>query len=232
MSTPVPSTATVAPSPSSAPSWAAASTPSARPLTTTPPALARSVARRSATASPYGVGRRDPTMATRGPGGGGQVPRARRSGCAFDKAVSQRLHDVPFADGSAGVQAGQRARDPPGTVVDTGAEASARRPAVERRPGLRDQRGPPAELRRAQGAVEAALPLALHLAGGQDPCPDRGGGLSARVAAQRLQRSAGKRDLQVDPVQQRARERPPVAVNRCGGAPARPPAVAVPPPPA
>src|SRR5205823_1671071 len=51
----------------------------ARPLTITAPASARSWARRSATASPYGVGRRAPTTATRGPWGGGQAPRTRIS---------------------------------------------------------------------------------------------------------------------------------------------------------
>ena len=66
MSAPDPSTAIVDPPPASAPRCAAESTPRARPLTTTMPRAARSAARRSATASPYGDAAREPTSATAG----------------------------------------------------------------------------------------------------------------------------------------------------------------------
>ncbi len=66
-STPDPSTATVAPPAASAPSWAAASIPCARPLTTTAPRAASSPARARASARPADVARRLPTIATAGP---------------------------------------------------------------------------------------------------------------------------------------------------------------------
>ena len=61
MSTPQPSTATVSPPAASAPLCAAVSMPRAMPLTIVRPACARSAESRSATARPYGVGRRVPT---------------------------------------------------------------------------------------------------------------------------------------------------------------------------
>src|ERR1039458_6182391 len=63
-SAPQPSTATVSPPIASAPLCAAESIPRAMPLTIVSPAWARSLESRSATAKPYGVGRRVPTTAS------------------------------------------------------------------------------------------------------------------------------------------------------------------------
>src|SRR5215472_17540881 len=130
-STPVPRTAIVQPSPMSAPSCAAASTPTARPLTTATPACARSVARRSATASPYGVGRRAPTIATFGQQGGGQRPRTLSSGSSFDKAVPQRLHDVVLADRSPRVEIRDSACNTPGSVEAAGTQTTLAGPPAQ-----------------------------------------------------------------------------------------------------
>src|SRR5215472_2835875 len=100
-STPVPITATVTPPALSAPRCDAASMPRARPLTTTTPACPSSSASCSATASPYGEGRREPTMATRGPAGGGHLPLVRsvpRSGGDIVQPEAQRLEDVVLLD--------------------------------------------------------------------------------------------------------------------------------------
>src|SRR5713101_3113432 len=119
MSTPVPMTATVTPPPTSAPRWAAASQPSARPLTTTTPARARSAASCSATASPYGDGRREPTIATRGPSGGGHLPlalRLLRSGSDVMQSISQRFKDVTVADELGAFEVGRGPGDAPRPV--------------------------------------------------------------------------------------------------------------------
>src|SRR5213078_2923858 len=97
-STPVPITATVTPPALSAPRCAAASMPSARPLTTTTPARPSSSPSCSATASPYGDGLREPTIATRGPSGGGHRPRARSSGSDILQPETERLEDVVLLD--------------------------------------------------------------------------------------------------------------------------------------
>src|SRR6267142_5943746 len=109
--------------------------PSASPLTTITPARARSAASCSATASPYGEGRRDPTIATLGPSGGGQRPRVLRS------AGSIKFHPPPPDPPPAGegfrlrhLEGGSRAPR----------ECAARRSA--RRHRGRQRSGPPARL--------------------------------------------------------------------------------------
>src|SRR5436305_9894454 len=133
MSTPVPSTASVAPPPSRAPRWAAASMPLARPLTTTAPAAARSAASRSATAAPYGVGRREPTIATRGPSGGGQQPRtwSPGSGGAFmlEQPVAEGFQEVPLGDSLLSVEVGGRPGHPPGPMEAAGGHSPLFGPA-------------------------------------------------------------------------------------------------------
>src|SRR5690242_18083585 len=141
MSTPVPMTATVTPLPLSAPRWAAASIPRASPLTMTTPARASSRASCSATASPYGDGRREPTMATLGPSGGGQRPRARSGGSGGDivQPEAERLEDVRLFDLWRAVEVGRRPRHPPGAVKAARRHASLRGPALERPPRVRRQ---------------------------------------------------------------------------------------------
>src|ERR1051325_4219906 len=101
-STPVPRTATVTPPAFNAPRWAAASMPSARPLITITPARASSRASCSATASPYGEGRREPTIAARGPSGGGHRPLVRSllrlSGGGILQPETQCFEDVILID--------------------------------------------------------------------------------------------------------------------------------------
>ncbi len=80
MSGPQPSTPTVAPFASSAPRCAAASTPRARPLTTTMPREARSAPSRCATARAYGEPAREPTIATASAFSQHSPPRRHRTG--------------------------------------------------------------------------------------------------------------------------------------------------------
>src|SRR5216683_1088221 len=134
MSTPVPMTATVTPPPTSAPRWAAASQPSARPLTTTTPARARSAASCSATASPYGDGRREPTIATRGPSGGGHLPlalRLLRSGGDVMQSIPQGFEDMAVGDELRAFEVGRGPRDAPGPVKTTRRQTLPVRPALE-----------------------------------------------------------------------------------------------------
>src|SRR5438128_7734816 len=135
MSTPVPITATVMPPPFSAPRCAAASIPTASPLTMTTPAAASSLASSSATASPYGEAFLDPTIAARGPGGGGQRPRAWRvasSGGCIVEPVPERLQDVVLGDRVGPVKVGGGARNPPGPVEAPGRKSLLLGPAFQR----------------------------------------------------------------------------------------------------
>src|SRR5712692_687704 len=133
MSTPVPMTATVTPPPTSAPRCAAASQPRARPLMTITPAFARSAASCSATASPYGEGRRDPTIATLGPSGGGHLPRAcsvEMSGGNVSQPIAQCLENVAVADDLRALEVGRGASDAPGPMEAPRREAFPLRPAL------------------------------------------------------------------------------------------------------
>src|SRR6267142_1851479 len=101
--------------------------PNASPLITITPARARSAASFSATASPYGEGRREPTIATRGPAGGGQRPRARkseRSGGGIVEAVSQCFQDMALGDGVGRLKVGGRKRHAPGAMKATCSQAA------------------------------------------------------------------------------------------------------------
>ena len=96
---PSPSTAIVRPPASSAPRWAAVSMPRASPLTTVTPRAPSAAPSRSATSSPYGVARRDPTIAT---------------ASASSATRRPRTYNVSGADGTAASCAGyrhERARD-------------------------------------------------------------------------------------------------------------------------
>src|SRR5579859_3556004 len=174
-------TAIVGPPPSRAPRCAAASMPRASPLTTTTPATARSHASCSATASPYGVGRREPTIATRGPGGGGHRPRERSSGRLVGlsgggilQPVAERLEDVVLADRLGAFEVGRGPGDAPGAVEAASREALLLRPALERAARGRIQAGFAPKPRRPQQRVEAALPVELPPPGGHHPFPHRG----------------------------------------------------------
>src|SRR4029077_4423758 len=137
MSTPVPITATVTPPALSAPRWAAASIPRARPLTTITAERARSAASCSATASPYGDGRRDPTIATRGPAGGGQRPRARkvdRSGGGIVEPVAEGFENVTLVDAVGCLQVGRSARNAPRPVKASSGEPALLSPALQSLP--------------------------------------------------------------------------------------------------
>src|SRR5205809_8086577 len=105
-------TATVIPPPFKAPRCAAASMPSARPLTTTTPTRASSSPSCSATASPYGDGRREPTIATRGPSGGGQRPGVRSSGSRLLQPETEHLEAVELLDLDRHVELGRGAPRP------------------------------------------------------------------------------------------------------------------------
>src|SRR4029077_45366 len=193
MSTPVPMTATVTPPPTSAPRCAAASQPSARPLTTTTPARARSPPSCSATASPYGEGRRDQTIATRGPSGGGHRPRAfsvlRSSGNVM-QPVAERFEDVAVRDELRALEVGRGPCNPPGPVEATSGEPFLLRPALEGafRSGL--HRRNVAQLAWFQLSVEATLPSLLAGSRRQHPLPDRMGRLTPRLGCQLGERYA------------------------------------------
>src|SRR5712691_12186520 len=175
MSTPVPMTATVTPPPINAPRCAAASHPSARPLTTTTPARARSAASCSATASPYGDGRRDPTIATRGPSGGGHRPlalRPLRSGGDVMQSIPQRFEDVAVGDELGGFEVGRGPRDTPGPVKAARGQTLPLRPAFEGESRPRLERGQISQPAGPELRVEAALTRELSGSRRQDPFPD------------------------------------------------------------
>src|SRR5256714_7753975 len=169
-STPVPITATVTPPPLRAPRCAAASMPRASPLMTTPPARAGSRRSCSATASPYGEGRREPTIATRGPSGGGHLPRALRWGSGGDilEPEAERLEDVVLFDFGRAVEVGCRAGHTPGAMEATRRESALGGPALERPARSQRERGQLAEACRLELRVEAALAVGLAEACGED----------------------------------------------------------------
>src|SRR5713226_7869944 len=174
MSTPVPITATVTPPPTSAPRCAAASQPRARPLMTITPAFARSAASCSATASPYGEGRREPTIATRGPSGGGHLPRAcsaKMTGGNVIQPIAQRLENVAVADELRALEVGRSACDAPGPVEAARGEALPLRPALERESRARLQCRDLSKPAGLELAVQASLPLELAGSRGLDPLP-------------------------------------------------------------
>src|SRR5207248_11025016 len=102
--------------------------PSARPLITITPAAARSEDSCSATASPYGDGLREPTIATRGPSGGGHRPRARSCGSGGDilQPEAERLEHVVLLDLLRPVDIGGGAGHPPGPVQSASGHAALR----------------------------------------------------------------------------------------------------------
>src|SRR5712691_9875051 len=207
MSTPVPMTSIVIPPPKSAPRCAAASQPSARPLTTTTPARARSAASCSATASPYGDGRRDPTIATRGHSGGGHLPRAFRalmSGGDVTQSISQCLKDVSVGDQIDAFEVGRGPRYAPGPVKTARGQTFPFRPALEgvSRAGL--QGGQASQPARPELGVEATLTSELAGSRRQDPFPDRYRRLAARLRGKLRQRNPPHADLEVDAVEERA----------------------------
>src|SRR5881296_1787528 len=162
-------TATVTPPALSAPRCAAASMPKASPLMTTTPALASSRPSCSATASPYGEGRREPTIAARGPSGGGHRPRtlsSGRLGCDILQAEAERFQDVVLVDTLRAVEVGRGARHTPGPVEGARRHAPLRRPSFERPSGSRSKRRQVAQARGFQLSVQTALPRELALAGG------------------------------------------------------------------
>src|SRR2546430_4611986 len=158
-STPVPITATVTPPALSAPRCAAASMPSARPLTTTTPARPSSSPSCSATASPYGDGLREPTIATRGPSGGGHRPRARSCASGGDilQPEAERLEHVVLLDLLRPVDIGGGAGHPPGPVKSASGHAALRRPALQSVPRWRRQAGQLSQARGLELRVERSL---------------------------------------------------------------------------
>src|SRR5712692_4528156 len=216
MSTPVPMTATVTPPPTSAPRWAAASQPRARPLITITPARARSAASCSATASPYGDGRREPTIATRGPSGGGHLPRVfsvlRSSGDVM-QPVTERLEDVAVRDQLGAFEVGCGPRHAPGTMEAAGGQPLLLRPALEGAFRPRLHSGEVAQPARFQLGVEASLACLLARSRRQHPIPHRKRWLAAGLGGQLHQRYAAHPDLEVDAVEQRARQAALIAVD-------------------
>src|ERR1700694_3019062 len=199
-------TAMVTPPPLRAPRCAAASQPSARPLTTTTPARARSAASCSATASPQGDGRREPTIATRGPSGGGHRPRAfrvLRSSGNVVQPVTERLEDVAVRDQLGAFEVGRGSCHAPGPMEATGRESLLLGPALEGPFRARLHRGESAQAAGFELGVEASLACLLTRARRQHALPDRLRGLTARLGGQRSERYAANLDLEVDAVEQR-----------------------------
>src|SRR5258708_3709280 len=216
MSTPVPITATVIPPPLMQPRWAAESMPIASPLTTITPARASSVASCSPTASPYGDGRREPTIATRGPSGGGHWPRERRvaSGCDIVQAKAERLEDVVFFDVPRAVEVGRGPRDPPGAVKAARGQATLLSPARNRLTGRRCKAGQLTEAPGFELGVQASLAFHLPAPCSQHPLAHDGRRFAMRLRRERLELHAANTDLQVDAVQQRSGKAPLVGVDR------------------
>src|ERR1700736_1674532 len=231
MSTPVPMTATVMPPPTSAPRWAAASQPRARPLTTMTPARARSAASCSATASPYGDGRREPTIATRGPSGGGHVPRVfseARSGGDVMQPVSQRLENVAVPNQLCALEVCRRARDPPGPMKAPRGETLLLGPALEGAPRGRLEGREVPQLAWPDLCVEAALTLELPASRRQYALPDNRGPFASRLGGELRQGHATHANLEIDAVEQRAGQPALVRINHRRGASAGPNRIAGP----
>src|SRR5437764_149566 len=209
MSTPVPITATVAPPAASAPRCAAASMPRASPLTTTTPAAARSDASCSATASPYGEGRREPTMAARGPSGGGHRPRVwsagtegKSRGCIL-QPVAEGFEHMLLADLVRAVEVGGGAGDPPGPVKAPRREPLLLGPALERPSRRRVELGLRTQARGLEHRVETALPVELPAPRQDDPFAHGRRRFALRLVGEQAGGHPAHGDLQVDPVQQR-----------------------------
>src|SRR5882672_8857950 len=185
--------------------------PSASPLTTITPARARSAASCSATASPYGEGRRDPTIATLGPSGGGQRPRVRRSsasGCDILEPIPERLENVPLADLLGAIEVGRGPGHPPGSMKSASGETPLLRPALQDPARGCLQPGQLSQSRGLELGVEAALASQLPRAGCDHALAHRRRAFAGRFRGQGLELDPPDADFQVDPVQQRAREPP------------------------
>src|SRR2546430_2861970 len=221
--------ATVIPPPFKAPRCAAASMPTARPLTTTTPTRASSSPSCSATASPYGEGRREPTIATRGPSGGGHRPRVLSSGSDILQPETERLEDVVFCDLFRAVEVGRGARHPPRPMEASRRHAALRRPTLERAARWRRKAGQLAEACRLELRVERPLPVQLPAACHDHALAHPPRGLAVRLRGQRFDRHPAHRDLEVDPVEQRTREPALVRVDGGPRAAAHPHPVSCPP---
>ena len=95
------------------------------------PARASSNAISSATASPYGDGRREPTIAARGPSGGGHVPLVLSSGGGILEPEAEGLEHMLLVYLVGRGQVGRRARHSPRAMEAARAEATLRRPPLE-----------------------------------------------------------------------------------------------------
>src|SRR5256885_1524084 len=170
-STPVPMTATVTPPAFSAPRCAAPSMPRARPLTTMTPALASSSPSCPATASPYGEGRREQTMATRGPWGGGQRPLVRSKGsrAGILQPEAKRLEHVVLLYLVRRIEVGGCEGDAPGAVVAPRGHSPVGGPALESPSGRRCECRKLAESGGLELRVETALTGELPLASADHP---------------------------------------------------------------
>src|SRR5947209_17688994 len=226
-------TATVIPPPVKAPRCAAASMPSARPLMTTTPARASSSPSCSATASPYGDGRREPTIATRGPSGGGQRPfvlsAGRLSGGDIVQPETERFEDVALLDLCRAVHVRGRPCDAPGAMESPRGQAALRGPAFEASASSLAQRSEAAQRARFELRVEHRLALVLPPSRRDHSLAHPRRLLAARLARERLEGDAADGNLEVDPVEERRGQASPIGVDggrRAAAGPDRIPAPA------
>src|SRR5947209_1472077 len=226
-------TATVIPPPVKAPRCAAASMPSARPLMTTTPARASSSPSCSATASPYGDGRREPTIATRGPSGGGQRPfvlsAGRLSGGDIVQPETERFEDVALLDLCRAVHVRGRPCDAPGAMESPRGQAALRGPAFEASASSLAQRSEAAQRARFELRVEHRLALVLPPSRRDHSLAHPRRLLAARLARERLEGDAADGNLEVDPVEERPGQASPIGVDggrRAAAGPDRIPAPA------
>src|ERR1700674_969951 len=144
------------------------------------------------------------------------------------KSVAQRFEDVALGNTVSPLEVGCRARHAPGSVKAAGGEAALLRPALQRlsRTGIQD--GQLAESCGVQLGVEAALALQLTEASGQHALSDWRRRFALRLGCEGFERDAPYPDLEVDPVEERARQPALVAVNHGRRAAAGPTPIASP----
>ena len=128
-------------------------------------------------------------------------------------AEAERLADVVVLDPVAGGQVGDRAGDAEGAVEAAGAQPQAVDRRDPRAPGGRSERAPLDQVGGGQPGVLAAVAAALERPGGEHPAADLGGGLGGGRPGQLAGGEPLDLHVEVDPVEQRARQPGGVAVQ-------------------
>src|SRR5438477_4535618 len=171
-------------------------------------------------------------MATRGPAGGGHLPRAfsaETSSGDIVKSIAERFQDVPVTDRLRPFQIRGRPRYPPCAVKPSRGQSLLLGPALESAPGTGLEQRHLAQSFRFQLGVEAALPIELSRPGRKDAFAHRGRRFASRLRGELGERHAADSHLEVDAVEERSGQAPLVSIDQAWGAAAGPRGVAEPP---